>query len=378
MPLGIPDTRAFPWDESLKSHLGQLNNGATGGINTWAVNPTVGIDGLALGANHIGYTGLNTSTNNLLHWDGTTWKTVLKSAKTITTDFLDVYVSKNTGNDSNDGKSSSTAWQTITKLYQELNAYGSIQKQVNLYLGAGRYALRLPPAMKGGRIHVYGQSSASTLLQDTNLIDVMMLLQGVTIGFPELNDTTVVYYPFFVHKCRIALGPDVVLGAIGTNNIGQRFNMFLVESTVFIYGGIPITVTGGCSTLFYLDRSTLMTLRASNNPAQVQLNKAPTVDLGEKITGFSPLTDPCVINYVGVMSNTIFTLVNGAMSHEAQGMLLKINGATGGKAYSMTDASVMYAGTVVGEPTIGFIGFPNTVSAGSKDVTSTIHGTVGI
>src|SRR4028119_822174 len=120
MPHGVPDTRAFPWDQLLSNHLRQLHSGLTGGINTWETNPSVGVDGTSLDANDIGYTGINTNTSSLVRWDGSAWITLMDGDRIVTSPQLDVYVSQTTGNDNNDGKTASTAWKTISKFYQEV------------------------------------------------------------------------------------------------------------------------------------------------------------------------------------------------------------------------------------------------------------------
>lgn len=73
MSFPIPNAQTFPWDVPLNRHLAQLNNPLTGGINTWATSPSIGVDGQTLSSRHEGYTGFNTTSGSLERWSGSAW-----------------------------------------------------------------------------------------------------------------------------------------------------------------------------------------------------------------------------------------------------------------------------------------------------------------
>lgn len=80
MTFPIPSAFSYPWNDVLTKHLAQLMNPITGGINTWDIRPSTGIDGQTLGPNHIGYTGFNTNQKVIERWNGSSWDTLSGNA----------------------------------------------------------------------------------------------------------------------------------------------------------------------------------------------------------------------------------------------------------------------------------------------------------
>lgn len=383
MPLGIPDTRQFPWDQPLSHNLQQLTNKLTGGINTWAVNPTVGVDGAALSANHVGYTGVNTTTSTIVRWDGSTWVSLVDGDKVVSTPQMNLYVSQNTGNDANDGMTPSTAWKTISKFYQEVNKYNLLSKQLNLYLGAGTYRIQFPPTTWGAIIKVVGASSASVIIQRMEITKgTLVLLQDVTIAYPQVLDTTTNYWAVTVDGGgSLQLGPNVVLGAIGNfiQGIG-RFHIYVTNNSYLaIFAHSPLTLAGSVNNLFYLKSSTLHVVTYTNPIANTTTpNAAPNVDTGATYTYFAPLAsnhDTAAINASGTINVTNFmTLTDGASVIGAGGWKLNVTGSILGAAFSLLNASAIQGHVTRGSLPSQGIGYPTSISSGTKDATSTIIG----
>ena len=381
MPHGIPDTRQFPWDQALSNNLQQLTNKVTGGINTWAVNPTVGVDGLALGANHVGYSGINTTESSLVRWDGTAWATLMDGDKVVTATQLSVYVNQATGNDNNDGRTASTAWKTISKFYQEVNKYAINGKQVNLYLGAGTYIVEFPSTLDEGRVHIIGQSSATVTIQWMNVTKgITVILQGVTLAYPEVVNSTIYYWIVNVSSASLVLGSDVVLGSVGTFLGGTaRFHAHLVDSTLSITAGTPVTLTGSVTSLFVLrDSKFNVSTFYAPSAGVVSPNAAPSVNKGFTYTGVRAPTSSdtvAVINATGNISVTQLMIIDqSAVVNGPPLWRLQFTGTISGAAYALTKDSSINGYVSKSAVTMG-IQFPTSISSGTKDISSTVLGT---
>jgi len=384
MPLGIPDTRAFPWDESLKSHLGQLNNGVTGGINTWGVPPTVGSDGLALGANQVGYTGINTSNSTLDRWNGTSWSTVMFGSKLVTTPQLNVYVNQATGNDANDGMTASTAWKTISKFYQEVSKYNLLSRQTNLYLGAGTYTIEFPPSLWGTNVRVLGASNATVTIQRMQVDKgTNVFLQDVTLAFPQLLDSNLYHWAVSVNNLSVLyLGPNIILGKIGNYIVGaHRYHVHVsAQSQVYFTAGNPITLTSDVNSISYLRESSSIVnlVYDALSAGTSQPNLAPALDTGALYTSWAPLTaanTTCIINAVGSITvGALFILTGASRINGSPNWKLLITGSISGSAYALYSSSFISGFVVKGAaPALG-IGFPTSISSGTADATSYTQG----
>jgi len=78
------------WAHKLNDYLRQLSPTTKGGINTWSTRPTEIYSFLSnstetLGVAHEGLTGVNTATNVLERWNGTSWEILLNGNGTPTT-----------------------------------------------------------------------------------------------------------------------------------------------------------------------------------------------------------------------------------------------------------------------------------------------------
>lgn len=383
MPLGIPDTREFPWDQKLSHNLQQLTNKLTGGINTWAVNPTVGVDGTPLSANHAGYTGVNTTTSTIVRWDGSTWVSLVDGDKIVTAPQMNLYVSQNTGNDANDGMTASTAWKTISKFYQEVNKYNLLSKQVNLYLGAGTYRILLPPTTWGGTVRIYGASNATVTIQRLEISRAtFVMLQDVTVAYPEVLDSTPFYWPINVDgSSTLQLGQNVVLGAVGRYIAGSaRFHISISNnSNLTLLASHPITLTGSVNNVFAITNSGIWVATHFNPGAgAVTPNAAPAVDTGAVYTYFPPMTTAhttALVNAVGSITVGNFFSLSDSTVNGPPSWKLSLTGSVVGSAYSLTGNSSINGFVARGSvPTQG-VGYPNSISSGTKDATSTIMGT---
>jgi hypothetical protein len=382
MPHGIPDTRQFPWDQALSNNLQQLTDKVTGGINTWAMNPTVGVDGLALAANHVGYSGINITIPSIVRWNGTAWDGLIDGYKLVTTPQLDVYVNQATGNDSNDGKTASTAWKTISKFYQEINKYNLLSKQINLYLGAGTYSILFPPTTWGGTIKIIGASNASVTIQRMNVTKgTYVMIQDVTVGYPQILDATSFYWPISVNeKSSLELGQNVILGPVGNYSPGlARFHVSLNDSNLSLVAGLPVTLTGNVNTVFYLVRSTLWA-GIYYNPTQgaITPNAAPNVDTGVTYSyARTPTAEDtkAILNAAGNITVGNFIYLNdGSGVNGAPNWQLGLTGTLSGAAYYLANNSYIN-GYVSKGPNSQGIAYPSSISSGTKDATSTIIGT---
>lgn len=387
MPHGIPDTRQFPWDQALSHNLQQLTNKVTGGINTWAVRPTVGVDGAPLGPNHVGYTGINTNSSAIERWDGSTWTTLLDGDRVVSTTHLDVYVSQNTGNDNNDGRSASTAWKSISKFYQELHRYNLLGKQVNLYLGAGTYRLQFPPSTWNGVLRIYGASSNTVTIQSMVMDKATtVLLQDVTLAFPQLLDTTTHHWVVqLTNGSSLRLGQNVVLGPVGNyfpNTSGYSRIHILADTSswVYLHAAHPITLSGSVNSVFTLGDSRLQILTHNATPGQStpQPSLAPTVDTGISYNLLPAPTSSdtvAVVNAVGTITVNNFLRLTDSTVGGPPNWKLNLTGTVNGLAYVMTSNSIIYGNVARGSvPTTG-IGYPSSISSGTRDDTSTIQGT---
>lgn len=383
MPHGTPDTRLFPWDQPLANHLRQLNSGMTGGINTWDINPSVGVDGTSLDANDVGYTGINTNTASLVRWDGSAWTTLMDGDRIVSTPQLDVYVSQNTGNDNNDGKTASTAWQTISKFYQEINKFNLLSKQVNLYLGAGTYSVQFPPSTWGGTIRVYGASSGSTIIQRMLITKgTFCMLQDVTLTYPQVLDSSPFFWCIDVDdSSTLQLGQNIVLGPIGNFTAGwARFHIQVSNnSRLFLFASHPITLTGSVNNVFFLKGGSTMWVSTYYNPtAGVSTpNPAPGVNTGAVYTYFPPLTTAhtvAMVNAVGNLTVGNFFCMDGSNVNGAPGWRLQLNGSVVGAAFALLNTSSINGYVVRGAAPTPGIGYPTSISSGTKDATSVIIG----
>lgn len=384
MPHGIPDTRQFPWDQALTYNLQQLTNKVTGGINTWATNPTVGVDGVTLGSNHVGYTGVNTTTNSLVRWTGTAWAIVMDSPKLVTTTKLTLYVSQNTGSDSNDGLTSGTAWKTISKLYQELMQYSFMERQVDIYLGAGAYSIRFPRNMEYVTVNIYGASSSSVTIQRLDVYYGMnVLIQNVTVAFPQLADSATAFYCIIVNDGTLNVGPDVVFGPIGNFIPGRNTNHLNAQNKgrIAFYANCPISLTGSPNTFCYAEDSSVVAFNVYVAPAAANTTTsgtAPAVSSGVTYTRPSIVmasTDTmCAINASGSLSVTrLFQLTGSAYMLTRR---TNITGSITGLAYALTTGAFIIGSAIKGTPTADdTIGFPTSISSGTKDSTSYLTGT---
>lgn len=79
MNFPIPASKTFPWDVPLNRHIAQLNNPTTGGLNTWDISPSIGVDGQTLSTRHTGYTGFNTTSGSLERWNGSSWENLVEN-----------------------------------------------------------------------------------------------------------------------------------------------------------------------------------------------------------------------------------------------------------------------------------------------------------
>lgn len=382
MPLGIPDTRQFPWDQGLSYNLQQLTNKVTGGINTWTVRPTVGVDGATLGPNHVGYTGINTNTSAIERWDGTAWQVMLDGEKVVTTPQLEVYVNQTTGNDNNDGRTASTAWKTISKFYQEVFKYNLLGKQVNLYLGAGVYNIKFPPNVWGGRVRIYGASSSTVTIQNLTVEKAtLVIVQDVTIGYPELLDSVLYYWAIQVTgNSNVQLGQNVVLGPIGTyNSSGNRTHILITDSIVHMFANCPITLSGSSNIVFHARGGSQLSVVTYYNPAAgtPYVNPAPAVNTGVVTPGVTALTasdTTAFINATGSISvSTFMRLESGSFVNGNPNWKLSITGSITGSAYTLLTGSYINGYVSRGSvPALG-IGYPNSISSGTKDGDSIIH-----
>ncbi len=384
MPFGVPDTRQFPWDQALSNNLQQLTNKVTGGINAWAVNPTVGVDGLALGANHIGYTGVNTLDSSIVRWDGTSWGTLLDGNLVVRDTQLNVYVSQNTGNDNNNGLSSGSAWKTISKFYQEVYKYNLMGKQVNLYLGSGTYVLRFPPNTKQGWLRIYGVSSASVVIQSLVINNQNVIIQGVTIAYPEVLDTTIFYWALNVSNAsNLFIGPDVVLGSIGTfASAKSRVHIYCRDQSVLYMSALyPITITGSVNQPFVFQDFAYISVTTYTAPAAVTItpNAAPAVNTGVVNTTLpAPGASDTVatVNCIGNVTVDSFLNMNGNCNiNGTPGWKMSVTGNIVGSAYTMLKgSSIQGYVSKTAMPSVGIL-YPPSISSGSVDATSSITGT---
>lgn len=385
MPLGIPDTRQFPWDQALSHNLQQLTNRLTGGINTWTVNPTVGVDGQPLGANHVGYTGVNTTTSTIVRWDGSMWVSLVDGDKIVAAPQMNLYVSQNTGNDANDGMTASTAWRTISKFYQEVNKFNLLSKQVNLYLGAGTYRILFPPTTWGGVIRIYGASSATVTIQRMEITRAtLVMVQDVTIAYPQVLDTSSFYWPINVDGAStLQFGQNVVLGAVGNYIPGlARFHVQLLNnSTLTLSAHSPITLAGSVNNVFFLRNGSVIwvntfTTQTANASTP---NAAPGVDTGATYTYLPPLAESHTISMVNASGSiTVGNFINlgdGSGVNGPPNWKLNLTGSVVGSAYQLAGSSFINGHVARGSvPSIG-IGYPTSISSGTKDASSTIQGT---
>lgn len=383
MPLGIPDTREFPWDQKLSHNLQQLTNKLTGGINTWAVNPTVGVDGAPLSANHAGYSGVNTTTSTIVRWDGSTWVSLVDGDKIVTAPQMNLYVSQNTGNDANDGMTASTAWKTISKFYQEVNKYNLLSKQVNLYLGAGTYRILLPPTTWGGTVRIHGISSATVTIQRLEISrGTFVMLQDVTVAYPEVLDSSPFYWPINVDgSSTLQIGQNVVLGAVGNYIAGRsRFHISVSNnSNLSLFANHPITLTGSVNNVFTITNSGIWVATHFNPTAgAVTPNAAPAVDTGAVYTYFPPMTashTTALVNAVGSITVGNFFSLSDSIVNGPPSWRLSLTGSVVGSAYSLAGNSSINGFVARGSVPNQGIGYPNSISSGTKDATSSIMGT---
>jgi hypothetical protein len=379
MLFGIPDTRQFPWDQALSYNLQQLTNKVTGGINTWAVNPTVGVDGLALGANHEGYTGVNTTTNTLVRWSGSDWVMVMDSPKLVYKPKLSLYVSQNTGSDSNDGLTSGTAWKTISKLYQELMTYNFLEKQVDIYLGAGTYILRFPSLIGSSPIRVFGVSSSSVTIQRLDVAyGQNVSVQGVTFALPVFADNLYFHWTVLVSNSSLfSVGPDVVFGPIG-NFVAGRNTAHIVAmsaSSVFFYANSPVTIKGSVNSFCSVSAASSIIMHSFAGGPTTSTLTAPQINNGavydslysSLVTGDTTTTFNCIGN---LSIATFFGLANSRMNPGRS----VITGNVVGVPYVLTDGAYINTGVYRGTPVGNGLGVPDSMSVGSADATSRVYG----
>lgn len=382
MPFGIPDTRQFPWDAPLSQHLGQLNSPSVGGVNTWSTNPTVGVDGLTLGVSHTGYTGVNTSTSTLVRWNGSAWVQLMDSPKIVSTPKLVLYVSQNTGNDANDGLTSTTAWQTISKLYQELMRYNFLERQVDIHLGAGAYVLSFPTVMRGVNIRIYGVSNSTVTIQRLAITGSQnVTVQDVTIGFPQVADNAYFFWPVTVtNSSSFNVGPNVIFGSIGNfvSGYNRRHITVQSDSAVTFFANSPVTITGSVNGFCSAASSSRIVLRSFSSAPSTTAPTAPAVSNGvtyDSVAGSLTSADVMTtINCIGSLSiERFFDLYSSSLSPGRSA----ITGNVVGLAYCLTDSSYIDTSVIRGTPAVGVnhIGFPNSISPGTKDTTSTVYGT---
>jgi len=341
----------------------------------------VGVDGQALGENHVGYSGVNTTTNTLVRWTGTAWAMVMDSPKLVTGPKLTLYVSQNTGNDNNDGLTSGTAWKTVSKLYQELMQYNFLEKQVDVHLGAGTYQVRFPSNVEGRIVRVYGVSSNSVTIQRldiTNRMDVT--IQGVTVGFAQIADGVYFHWPIVVSNAgNLNVGPDVVFGPIGNflANRNMRHITCLNGSSVNFYANSPVTITGSVNGFCAASDSSSIIFNTYGGGPSSAVMTAPAVSNGatynllyNSLTASDTL---CTINCTGSLSIATFFAIAGSSRFEPSKSV--VTGSVTGIAYNLTTSSYINGNVVRGTPTGNGIGFPTSISPGTKDTSSTIYGT---
>jgi len=386
MPLNVPDAKQYPWDLPLKMHLAQAINPSTGGINTWATNPTVGVDGLPLGANHVGYSGINTTSSSLMRWDGAGWVTTLDGEKVVTTPQLEVHVNQASGNDNNDGRTASTAWKTISKFYQEVNRYALGGKQVTLNLGAGTYRINLPPSTWGGRVLIVGSSNASVIIQQMAITNsTVVTLRNVTLAYPEYpTNTNVSYAVVAVYGgSMLQIGTNVVLGAVGAYNVAANTrHIGVYQSQLRLYANAPVTLTGSVNLAVILQDSIFYNIVYQEAAATQTLpNRAPSVDTGvvynDGVTPLTPADTTVLVNAIGNVTTEAFFY--GYDGTQVSGNLLwrmSVTGSLSGSAYNLATGSIISGSVSRGSVPTSGIGYPSSISAGVVDATSKVTGTV--
>jgi hypothetical protein len=113
MAKAIPNQGDTNWAIPLNQHLGNLITGSTGGINFSATIPT------GKNSGDEGYTYINTTTRELIRWDGANWIVLLgglTKGKEKLTAIRSYYINSGSlGNDSNTGLSAATPFKTIQK-----------------------------------------------------------------------------------------------------------------------------------------------------------------------------------------------------------------------------------------------------------------------
>jgi len=143
MTFGAPSRYTYPWHDSLNHHIGQFIDSNNGGINIWTTSPTTGVDGQTLGVKHTGYTGYNSTKKTIERWDGSNWIELwFEEYKETFSGHLVVYVS-NKGDDNNDGKSLTTAFETLQKAVDYVCSLKSINPwtdNITILVDDGVYA----------------------------------------------------------------------------------------------------------------------------------------------------------------------------------------------------------------------------------------------
>jgi hypothetical protein len=379
MPFNVPDTREFPWDSKLKMHLAQAINPMYGGLNSWSTRPTVGVDNATLGVNHKGYTGINTLTSNIEQWDGSSWVTLIDSANIVTSSNISFYLNATTGSDTNSGLSPTTPLKTGDKLYQLMRTYNFQDRQIVIYLGPGSYVLGFPANTTGLPVAIVGESSNTVTLKYLQVDDQRVIISNLTISDPLITNGN--SYMVRVLGGSLTIGPNIVYG-----NTGVGSHMLLIKNAVLsLRPNCPITVTHKCQSLMYMFESTLELTAAYVAPGGSTYYNAPPVSKGTVNQSFVPaLTTGEVrshFNFVGsepiyVVNLLLFSNTSIFGQPNAQ---LAITGPVTGRAYQLLEGSALQGGTCIGLPTGDrMIGFPNTVSAGTMDATSSMSLTRGI
>lgn len=374
MPFGIPDTRQFPWDQPLANHLGQLMHPTYGGLMTVTTRPTVGVDGLALGAAHRGYTVVNTGTANIEQWDGTTWIVLLDSANIVKTASIDFYVNQTTGSDNNTGLTANSPWKTEAKLYQQMGTYNFMDAVINIRLGTGAYTLELPPNTQYSKVNIIGSGSANVKLGVFTIRHMQnVCITGLTLSAPGYA-SNVASQVVVTRDSTLHIGPDIVLGDSG------QFVMYLNGAgTICLYPNCPIQVTGQCFRVFSMGGGGNITfMRYISTIPWGGLIYQPSV-----IPTLTATDTICKLNFVGTIRDVYDTIffMSGAfiVGYQHQGSLHITGTTSNASAYSLNAGSFMYLSTVVGiTPADRTISFPPTVQGGYKDASSTLSPEWGI
>lgn len=368
MPFTVPTSQTYPWDVPLSRHLAQLNSPTTGGINTWTVTPTVGVDGVALGANHVGYTGMNTVRGCIERWDGSSWDRDIYPLKVLRTN-TNFYLDSVAGNDSNSGLSAGAALKTGSGLYSALvNSVCIPGITIKVFLAAGTYSLNIPKSMSDIAMYFTGASSASVTVDRLVCSNMTVALSGMTL---QATLPGAAYVVVTVNNTVLCLGSDIVLGTC--TSTGSSYFRGNDLSAIQVYSLYPITVKGNPYCYFMLYNGSIF---------QAVTYISSTVPAGYIDGTIIPSTSTmCVVNIDGTRTVGLSMIYadNSSISTASNGGRITFRGTVTGIPYYLFNASNMTSSTVIGDPTtVNTYGFPSGISAGYVSPNSNVQGTRGI